>query len=106
MMRRRRDDAAIVVARPLRVIRATARASRGALLAASVVLAALGLKSLMAPQPVARLATSREPGYDLAAEAFAEDFTRAYLEWDSRAPDAHEHAVERFLGRDVDAAAG
>jgi hypothetical protein len=87
-------------------VRARARAPRIAVLVACGVLSAGGIKSIVAPQPPARAGRPLAPTSDLAAQAFAQEFARAYLEWDAAAPEAHERAVAPFLGSDVEAGAG
>jgi len=64
----------------LRLIRAKARAPRIAFIAAVTVLALGGVRSVVAPRvPPAAKATTTVASADLAAQALAEDFTRAFL---------------------------
>ena len=92
--------------RPLWAVRWSARAPRVAVVVVSVALAGASLTRLTKPHTPAPAAP--EPGLrqDLAAQAFAEGFARAYLTWDAGQPDAHERAVAPFLAADVDPAAG
>ncbi len=51
------------------------------------------------PRPVlARGSTSGSAASDRAAEGFATLFARAYLDWDSRDPEAHRLALAAFVG--------
>ena len=79
--------------------RARGRAPRVVLLLACSILSVAGIRASFAPP--AKLEASRPqspPANDLAAQAFAADFARAYLEWDPTNPEAHERAMARFLG--------
>lgn len=55
-----------------------------------------GLVSARAAAPVA----------DLAAEGYAQQFARAYLTWESGAPEAHRLALASFLGPGMEPGAG
>jgi Conjugative transposon protein TcpC len=90
----------------LLAIRAAARTPRIALMVACAVLALVGLSALVSPRPPAATPARSQVPIDLGAQAFAEAFARAYLTWDSNAPDVHERAVAKFLASDVDPAAG
>ena len=80
-------------------IRAKARAPRAALILASVVLAAVGLKSLLSPVPVPAPVKSDASTRDVGAAAFAEAFARAYFTFDSGSPESRDRALERFMPR-------
>ena len=87
-------------------LRWSSRAPRLAVIAACMVLSAVGLRSL-AKGPVRSLATPpKAMEADVTAAAFAEDFARTYLVWDARWPERHERMLRRFLGSDVDSGAG
>lgn len=83
--------------RSLRRLRVQANLPRYAVYAiavAAVVHYALGsLKPAPAPRMV-----QRAPSVDLAAEAFALDFTRAYLTYQGADPQQHEAALARYVG--------
>jgi hypothetical protein len=67
------------------------------------VLAALGLRALLAPAPAGAplpvAAAAANPGATGLAEAFA----RAYLSWDADRPEVREKALERLGARDLGA---
>jgi hypothetical protein len=59
------------------------------------------------PHPViARSSTSGFAASDRAAEGFATLFARAYLDWDSRDPEAHRLALAAFVGSWMEDEAG
>jgi hypothetical protein len=59
------------------------------------------------PRPVfARSSTSGSAASDRAAEGFATLFARAYLDWDSRDPEAHRLALAPFAGSWMEGEAG
>lgn len=106
MIQRNGDTTSVRRLTRVRVVRWSARAPRVALLMACAALGALGLKAITQPQAKSRIPQASDPRHDLAAQAFAEDFARAYLAWDGREPESHERAVRRFLAADVDPGAG
>jgi len=69
------------------------------------VLCLAGIRSMFRPAPAVPPAP-KVVLPDQAAEAFAEAFARAYLSWDSAAPDRHERQVAGFISSDLDAGAG
>ncbi len=79
--------------------RARGGAPRVALLLACSILTVAGIRAVFAP-PTTLEASRREspPMHDLAAQAFAADFARAYLEWDPANPEEHERGMARFVG--------
>src|ERR1700735_752707 len=59
------------------------------------------------PRPIlARSSTSGSAAADRAAEGFATLFARAYLDWDSRDPEAHRLALAPFVGSWMEPEAG
>ena len=100
----RQDGGAAAVA--LWRVRWQARTPRVVLAVSCVVLSALGLRTLLAPPASPSPAHVSANAEDVAANAFAEAFARAYLGWDARDPDAHERALRPFLARDLDTHAG
>jgi Conjugative transposon protein TcpC len=63
--------------------------------------------ALAPPRPVlARSPTSGSAASDRAAEGFATLFARAYLDWDSRDPEAHRLALAPFVGSWMEGEAG
>jgi hypothetical protein len=63
--------------------------------------------ALAPPRPVlARSSTSGSAASDRAAEGFATLFARAYLDWDSRDPEAHRLALAPFVGSWMEGEAG
>ncbi len=59
------------------------------------------------PRPVfVRSSTSGSAASDRAAEGFATLFARAYLDWDSRDPEAHRLALAPFVGSWMEGEAG
>ncbi|HEV7937667.1 MAG TPA: conjugal transfer protein [Solirubrobacteraceae bacterium] len=59
------------------------------------------------PRPIlARSSTSGSAVSDRAAEGFATLFARAYLDWDSRDPEAHRLALAPFVGSWMEGEAG
>ena len=79
--------------------RAQGRAPRAALLLACSILSVAGIRAIFAPPATLEASRPQSPAlHDLAAQAFAADFARAYLEWDPANPAAHERAMARFVG--------
>jgi hypothetical protein len=76
------------------------------LVVACIVLTLAGVNATFSPRGYTAVPPRNAMTTDLAAQAFAEAFARAYLTWDSTAPEMHERAVSRFIGADVDPAAG
>jgi hypothetical protein len=94
--------------RGARVTRRWGRAPGRVALIALLLLAAVGVKTTLAPR-----ATSAPPPPPPAAGArgiteqgFAQAFARAYLSWDARRPDQHQQQVAAFLSETLDADGG
>src|SRR4051794_23723015 len=89
-------------------MRWSARAPRVALVVASSVLCAAGLRTLFArPAPAVRpVAASRADVPSLSAEAVATDFARAYLTWDQSAPGRRTAELQRLAPALADDIAG
>lgn len=91
----------------LAATRCAARLPRAALITAAVVLSAAGVRSVVAPRPApAPVMVRTGANVDLRAEAFAQAFVRAYLEWDGRDPNAHRAAVASFVSSSLEQGAG
>ena len=74
---------------------------------AVVGLLASGRFALAPPRPIlARSSASGSAASDRAAEGFATMFARAYLDWDSRDPEAHRLALAPFVGSWMEPEAG
>ncbi len=52
------------------------------------------------------LARPSVPPQDLAAEGFAQLFARRYLTWEANDPEAHQRALEPFVGQGMEVGAG
>src|SRR3954454_24532514 len=97
----------VIETRSLAFIRWRARAPRVLLAVLVVALSALGLRTLVRPQPqpvVARL--QAKASGDFESEAFAEEFARAYLTWDAGHPNERNRAVSRYASQDLDPGPG
>jgi hypothetical protein len=80
---------------PLWLVRLGARAPRIALIAVAVVLSVAGIAAIAAPaeRPVRAPASAAA---DARVEGFAEQFARAYLNWDPAAPERRTAALRSF----------
>lgn len=77
--------------------------------AAWVVIAILalgGVRAIVAGPPPAPPAAKVEPPGDLAAESFAEAFTRAYLTWDPARPEQRDERLATYVSGELDQGAG
>jgi Conjugative transposon protein TcpC len=92
--------------RPLWAVRAAARAPRIAVLAACGLLALVGARALLAPEPQLSAQRRSVTPVDVTARSFAEAFARTYLTWNADEPETRERAIARFVGSDVEPAAG
>lgn len=101
-------DSQIVGRSRIAAARRRALAPRRAFFAVAAALALLGVKALVLglPEPPPAKASAPEQAPPLSAAGFAEAFARAYLTWDSGAPEQRVRALRPFLGRDVDPDAG
>jgi hypothetical protein len=91
------------------LVRARARAPKVVLLVLVVFLALLGLRVVLAGPPKAPLAPHQvDPlvGAQVDATGFAQGFARAYLSFDSAAPQLHQQALEPYISGLDDADAG
>jgi hypothetical protein len=95
-----------VVSKPAWLVRSAGRAPRAAFITGVAILSLVGLLNVLrgAPEPVAFRAA--EPTRDLAAESFAEAFTRAYLTWDAARPERHQNEVAAFTSEALEPGAG
>jgi len=94
--------------RPARVTRRLARAPGTALVIALLLLAAVGLKTTLAPRsgstPPSRVTVAEVS--DITEQGFAQGFARAYLSWDAQQPDRHQRQVAAFLSGTLDGDGG
>ena len=91
---------------PLWRLRADLSLTRWLVTAAAIVgIAATARLTIAPPSPPAPRAAAG-PVTDLAAEGFAEQFTRTLLTYDSSRPDAHRRALASFAGDGLDPDAG
>jgi len=94
------------VRRSLRQTRVRANLPRYAVWGVIAILALAGVRAIVSgPPPTPPAPTVEAPG-DLAAESFAEAFTRAYLTWDPDAPEQREQRVATYASGELDAGAG
>src|SRR4051794_23845306 len=97
----------VIETRSLAFIRWRARAPRVLLAALVVGLSARGLRTVVRAEPQPAVARFQaKAGGDLESEAFAEEFTRAYLTWDAGHPDERDRAVSRYASQHLDPGAG
>lgn len=96
-----------LVTRSSRTTRAIAHGPRLLVLVSLGLLAIAGARNAIAgperSQPVTRAAA---PAQDLAAQGFAQSFTRAYLTWDARRPERHAKQVAPYISQTLDPGAG
>jgi Conjugative transposon protein TcpC len=92
--------------RTVRRARLTARAPRHLLVATLLILAALGLRTLLAPPRPATTSTPTAPSADAPSEDFAQQFARAYLAYDATDPGARQRALAPYLSQGLEAGAG
>lgn len=92
--------------RSLRQTRVRANLPRYAVRGVIAILALAGIRAIVAgPPPVPPAPKVEAPG-DLAAESFAEAFTRAYLSWDPAAPEQRDERIATYVSGELDAGAG
>ena len=89
--------------RPLLAVRLAGSAPRIALYAAAAILAVAGLRAILDPAPRPRPPAPPAPAHDLAAEAFAQSFVRAYLSWDQADQDGYDSRVGGYLAASLSA---
>jgi hypothetical protein len=95
--------------RSLRTVRLTAAAPRALALALVALLAAAGLRVIVAGPPAAPAAPAVRPAPppDFAAQAFAQSFAHDYLTWSAKGgPDEREARLRTYLGDTLDGTAG
>jgi hypothetical protein len=71
-----------------------------------VILSFVGLLTVLGGSPGPARLRQAEHGRDLAAESFAEAFTRAYLSWNAADPERHEKNVSAFTSDALEPGAG
>jgi hypothetical protein len=95
-----------IVTRPAWLVRYAGRIAKAALIAMVGILGLLGFVTVLAGSGESvqdrRVGSAR----DLAAQGFAEAFTRAYLTWDSTHPERHEKQVGAFTSESLGPGAG
>jgi hypothetical protein len=95
---------AAVVTRRMWVVRWSARLARASLVSAIVILALAGLLAALSGRPERTGERQSSPAPDLAAESFAEGFTRAYLTWTGS--ERHEELVRAYASEALEPGAG
>jgi hypothetical protein len=95
-----------VARRSARLERLRARAPRYLFLGFIAITALVGIRQILDPARPAATSAPAPAAPDAAAEDFALQFTRAYLDFDPAHPLARERALRRFLPRDLDPDAG
>ena len=90
-----------ITRRSTRTVRITAALPRAIALTLIAVLALSGAVNAVRGRPAVRAPAAPAPAHDLAAEAFATSFVRAYLGWDSGTPDAYAQAIGAFMPESV-----
>jgi hypothetical protein len=95
-----------VVSRSAWRIRWAGRVPRAAFTTLVVILSFVGLLTMLAGSPGPVRLREAEHGRDLAAESFAEGFTRAYLSWNAAHPERHEKNVSAFTSDALEPGAG
>jgi hypothetical protein len=96
----------LVVTKPAWLVRWSGRLARIAVISSIGILALLGLLALFVGRPEAVRDRRAQLAPDLAAESFAEAFTRAYLTWDPTRPERHERQVASFASESLGPSAG
>lgn len=85
----------------------SARAPRILVLLLVGVFSAVGVRTALRPAPTASTKPfARVTDADLAADAFAQSFVRAYLTWDGSRPTSRERALRGYLAASLDPDAG
>jgi hypothetical protein len=95
-----------VISRAAWRARWSGRAPKLAFVALVALLAIAGLRTVVAGLPASTAPVRLQPGHDLAAEGFAQEFVRAYLSWDPAHPERHERQVSRFTSGALQPGAG
>jgi hypothetical protein len=95
-----------VVPRSAWLVRCAGRAPRAAFIALVAILSLAGLLTMLAGGPETVRLRAVEPATDLAAESFAEAFTRAYLTWDGAHPERHDDQLAAFTSDALEPGAG
>jgi hypothetical protein len=103
-----RVSAVTVTTRPLWRIRLARELPRMLLLGVSFAGLAASARFAIAPPRPVRTARAQPaaPTRDLAAEGFAQLFTRRYLTWEANDPEAHQRALAVYVGAGMDPDAG
>lgn len=96
----------VLSSRRLRGQRIRARLPKLLLLTCVAVLCVAGVRAAVMPQAAGVAVIERGEGRDLAAEAFAEAFARAYLSWEAARPEDHQRRVAAFVSESLDPGAG
>ena len=91
-----------VVRRSARRDRLSAVAPRVAVYGAVAILSLAGLRGILEGGEAHVAASPAGSSGDLAAEAFAEGFARAWLSYDGADPDARERALSAYLSDELD----
>jgi hypothetical protein len=94
------------IRRGVRRSRLVARAPRHLASAAFIVLALLGLRTIVLPTHPADATTRPTEAADLPSEDFALHFARAYLSYDAADPRARQQALAPYLSGGLSAGAG
>jgi hypothetical protein len=95
-----------VVPRSAWLVRCAGRAPRAGFIALIAILSLAGLLTVLTGGPEPVQLRGSEPATDLAAESFAEAFTRAYLTWDGAHPERHDNRVAAFTAEALESGAG
>jgi hypothetical protein len=95
-----------IASRPLWRVRWLARAPKLALGLLVGVLTLAGLRSVIAGPPAAPSPRATSPAPDVAAEGFAEAFSRAYLTWHASTGEEQERRVAGFVSNSLEPGAG
>jgi Conjugative transposon protein TcpC len=95
-----------VARRSARAQRLRARVPRYLFVGFIAITSLVGIRQIWAPAQLPSPAPPAPIRRDAAAEDFALQFTRAYLEYDPRHPQARERVLARFLPQDLDLDAG
>lgn len=96
----------IVSSRLAWLVRLSGQAPRAAFIAGLAIMSVAGLFNVLRGAPEPAPLRAAEPTRDLAAESFAEAFTRAYLTWDATRPERHERGVAAFTSEALEPGAG
>jgi hypothetical protein len=96
----------LVVTRPMWLVRGAGSLVRVAVIGLIGIFAVSGFLGLFIGKSESARGRRAEPPRDLAAESFAEGFTRAYLTWDASHPERQEQQVSAFAADALGAGAG